>query len=95
MRPLLTADNLQTRVKFCLDHVDKSVNAYHDMMDVVHVDEKYFFITVVKRRFILIPDEPEPARKLKSKYHIIKVMVLAAVALPRQMQRESSSLTVS
>ncbi|KAE9265608.1 hypothetical protein PR003_g32404, partial [Phytophthora rubi] len=82
-RPLLTPANLQARIKFCLDHVDTSTNKYRDMMDVIHVDEKYFFLTVVKRRFIMLHDEPDPIRKLKSKRHITKVMMLAAVARPR------------
>ncbi|KAE8896586.1 hypothetical protein PF003_g19167 [Phytophthora fragariae] len=81
-RPLLTPANLQARIKFCLDHVDTSTNKYRDMMDVIHVDEKYFFLTVVKRRFIMLHDEPDPIRKLKSKRHITKEM-LAAVARPR------------
>jgi transposase-like protein len=82
-RPLLTPANLQARIKFCLDHVDLSINKYRDMMDVIHVDEKYFFLTVVKRRFIMLHDEPDPVRKLKSKRHITKVMILSAVARPR------------
>ncbi|OWZ20461.1 hypothetical protein PHMEG_0005132 [Phytophthora megakarya] len=82
-RPCLTADNMQERVKFCIDHVDMNAYTYKDMMDVIHVDEKYFYLTVMKRRFILLLDEPEPVRKLKSRRHITKVMMLAAVARPR------------
>ncbi|KAL4115494.1 hypothetical protein PRIC2_013655 [Phytophthora ramorum] len=77
-RPMLTVDSLKARIKFCL--ADTSINKYRDMMDMVHVDHKYFFLTVVKRRFIILHDEPEPARKLKKKRHILKVMMLAAVA---------------
>ncbi|OWZ04662.1 hypothetical protein PHMEG_00023400 [Phytophthora megakarya] len=82
-RPRLTADNMQERVKFCIDHVDTNAYTYKDMMDVIHVDEKYSYLTVVKRRFILLLDETEPVRKLKSGRHITKVMMLAAVARPR------------
>uniref|UniRef100_H3GLK1 Transposase Tc1-like domain-containing protein n=1 Tax=Phytophthora ramorum TaxID=164328 RepID=H3GLK1_PHYRM len=77
-RPMLTVDSLKARIKFCL--ADTSINKYRDMMDMVHVDHKYFFLTVVKRRFIILHDEPEPTRKLKKKRHIMKVMMLAAVA---------------
>ncbi|KAH7488765.1 uncharacterized protein KRP23_2710 [Phytophthora ramorum] len=80
---MLTAYNLRARIKFCLGHEDTSVNKYRDMMDMIHVDEKYFFLLVVKRRSIMLHDEPEPARKLKSKWHITKVMMLVAVARPR------------
>ncbi|KAL4170483.1 hypothetical protein KRP22_008592 [Phytophthora ramorum] len=62
---MLTAYNLRARIKFCLGHEDTSVNKYRDMMDMIHVDEKYFFLLVVKRRSIMLHDEPEPARKLK------------------------------
>ncbi|KAH7488007.1 hypothetical protein KRP22_009354 [Phytophthora ramorum] len=82
-RPMLTTDNLKVRIKFCLDHVDTSVNKYRDMMALIQVDKKYLFLTVVKWRIIMIHDEPEPARKLKSKRHITKVMKLAAVTRPR------------
>ncbi|KAG6956883.1 hypothetical protein JG687_00010325 [Phytophthora cactorum] len=64
--PLLTEDNLQARLKFCFDHVNKTDNMYVDMTDIIHVN-----------------DEPEPVRKLKSKRHITKVMMLSAVARPR------------
>uniref|UniRef100_H3GTP8 Uncharacterized protein n=1 Tax=Phytophthora ramorum TaxID=164328 RepID=H3GTP8_PHYRM len=63
---MLTAYNLRARIKFCLGHEDTSVNKYRDMMDMIHVDEKYFFLLVVKRRSIMLHDEPEPARKLKN-----------------------------
>jgi hypothetical protein len=53
------------------------------MYDVVHVDEKLFYVTEVKKRFYLLPDEDIPYRPLKHKSHITKVMFLAAVARPR------------
>ncbi|KAG6965694.1 hypothetical protein JG688_00007083 [Phytophthora aleatoria] len=81
--PLLTEDNLQARLKFCFDHVKKTDNMYVDMTDIIPVDKKYFYLTVVKRRFILLHNEPEPVRKLKSKRHITKVMMLSAVARQR------------
>ncbi|KAE9063515.1 hypothetical protein PF010_g28967 [Phytophthora fragariae] len=82
-RPLLTPANLQARIKFCLDHVDTSTNKYRDMVDVIHVDEKYFSLTLLKRRFIMLHVEPDRIRKLKSKRHINKMMMLATVARPR------------
>ncbi|KAE8984945.1 hypothetical protein PF010_g14980 [Phytophthora fragariae] len=53
------------------------------MEDVIHVDEKLFYMTTVKRRNVLLPDEAVPTRRVRSKRHIPKVMVLAAVARPR------------
>ncbi|GMF22012.1 unnamed protein product [Phytophthora fragariaefolia] len=67
----------------CFDHVDTSTNHCIDMIDVIHVDEKYFFLTVVKRRFIMLHNEAVPIRKLKSKRHITTVMMLMALARPQ------------
>jgi hypothetical protein len=53
------------------------------MYDVVHVDEKLFYVTEARKRFYLLPDEDIPYRPLKHKSHITKVMFLAAVARPR------------
>ena len=53
------------------------------MLDVIHVDEKWFYITRDKRRYYLHPDEDEPHRQCKNKRFITKVMFLAAVARPR------------
>ena len=56
---------------------------FNEMMDVVHVDEKWFYMTQNTRRYYLAPDEEEPHRTTKSKRYSTKVMFLAAVARPR------------
>ncbi|KAG4043847.1 hypothetical protein PC123_g20691 [Phytophthora cactorum] len=53
------------------------------MYDTVHVDEKLFYMTQVRRSFYLLPGEPESERSVRSKRYITKVMMLAAVARPR------------
>mmetsp|Transcript_14806 Transcript_14806/g.21169 ORF Transcript_14806/g.21169 Transcript_14806/m.21169 type:complete len:280 (-) Transcript_14806:44-883(-) len=53
---------------------------FDEMMDVVHVDEKWFYMTQNTRRYYLAPDEQEPHRTAKSKRYSTKVMFLAAVA---------------
>ncbi|KAE9073614.1 hypothetical protein PF005_g10442 [Phytophthora fragariae] len=80
---MLTEENKMKRISFSLDHVDPMTHLFDDMEDVVHVDEKLFYLSKVKRRCVLLPDEPKPVIRLKSKRHIPKVMVLAAVARPR------------
>ena len=45
-----------------------------DMMDHIHMDEKWFYL--------LLPEEKNPKRCVKSKSHITKVMFLCAVAHP-------------
>ena len=50
---------------------------------MVHIDEKWFYLTEEKGRYYLEKDEIEPHRQIKSKIFITKVMFLAAVARPR------------
>ncbi|ETW03779.1 hypothetical protein H310_05145 [Aphanomyces invadans] len=56
---------------------------FDDLMDYVHVDEKWIFTTKVKHTYYLAPGEEPPHRTCKSKTHIMKVMFLSAVARPR------------
>ncbi|KAF0708326.1 hypothetical protein AaE_013262 [Aphanomyces astaci] len=49
----------------------------------VHVDEKWFCVTKVKRTLYLYDDEVLAGRAAKSKKFITKVMFLAVVACPR------------
>ncbi|KAH9132635.1 hypothetical protein AeRB84_015336 [Aphanomyces euteiches] len=49
----------------------------------VHIDEKWFFLTKVKRRHYAYDDEVVPRRSGKSRHFVTKVMFLAAVARPR------------
>lgn len=53
------------------------------MSNVVHVDEKWFYVHKVSSTFILSLDEQPPHLSCPSKRFIAKVMFLAAVARPR------------
>ncbi|ETV71735.1 hypothetical protein, variant [Aphanomyces astaci] len=86
VKPALTEANKIVRLKWALDSVQTNAAGgfnFSDMMDTVHVDEKMFFATCVKKTFYLAPGEEPPHRTAKSKRHIIKVMFLSAVARPR------------
>ncbi|KAG3088615.1 hypothetical protein PI124_g14326 [Phytophthora idaei] len=80
---MLSEGNKTKRIAFCVEHASAATHLFDDMEDVVHIDEKLFYMSKIKRRFVLLPDEPEPVHRFKSKRHIPKVMVLAAVARPR------------
>ena len=57
-----------------------------DMMNEVHVDEKWFFLCKESNSYILIADEEEPPKRyVKHKSHIQKVMFLCAQARPRMV----------
>ena len=53
-----------------------------DMMDCIHVDEKWFFLSRQRERYLLLLEEKNSKRCVKSKLHITKVMFLCAVAHP-------------
>ena len=50
----------------------------------VHIDEKWFYLTKEKRKYILAPGEQAPNRTVQHKSHITKVMFLSAIARPRK-----------
>ena len=52
------------------------------MRDQTHLDEKWFFLTREKERYLLVSDKKNPKRCVKHKSHITKVMFLCAVARP-------------
>ena len=56
---------------------------FNNMHDVVHIDEKWFYMNQNTRQYYLGSNEDKPERKVKSKRFGIKVMFLAAVARPR------------
>ncbi|ETV77485.1 hypothetical protein H257_08896 [Aphanomyces astaci] len=86
VKPLLTEVNMVARVEHCLRFLRRMPGGgrvFENMHDYVHVDEKWFFLTKVKRRFYVYDDEELALRSVKSKRFITKVMFLAAVARPR------------
>ncbi|KAF0705499.1 hypothetical protein AaE_014485 [Aphanomyces astaci] len=84
-KPFLTEDNERSRVKHAMSFLFQSSKkiTFSNMHNFVHVDEKWFFLTTVKKRYYAYEDEVLPSRYLKSKRFITKVMFLAAVARPR------------
>ncbi|XP_057789161.1 uncharacterized protein LOC131006021 [Salvia miltiorrhiza] len=86
IRPDLTAPNKLLRLKFSLEQIeyDRICMAlkFKPMHNVVHIDEKWFYITKTNHRFYLTPQETEPHRTCKSKKFITKVMFMCAVCRP-------------
>ena len=86
VKPILTDKNKMDRLEFCLSKVSLAINGdllFDDLYDYVHIDEKWFYLTEVKRSYYLMLNEEEPERNCKSKRFITKVMFMAAVARPR------------
>ena len=82
LRPSLTEENELYRYEFCRGEIREN-GLFKDMLDRVHVDEKWFYCDLVTKRVFLADDEQEPYRTTKHKSHIDKVMFLCAVARPR------------
>ena len=84
LKPVLTEENKVARLIMALESRDlNDPSKFRDMMDRVHVDEKWFFLSRQRERYLLLPEEKNPKRCVKSKSHITKVMFLCAVARPR------------
>ncbi|XP_042019041.1 uncharacterized protein LOC121766872 [Salvia splendens] len=82
----LTDANKLARLKWCLSKIQPTINAgrvqFESIDNVVHIDEKWFYMTKSSDRYYLLPDEAEPYRACKSKRFITKVMFMCAVSRP-------------
>ena len=56
---------------------------FKSMHDTVHIDEKWFYLTQIKKTLYLALDEEPPERNCKSKRFITKVKFMAATARPQ------------
>ena len=83
VKPFLTEANMRSCLAFCKAHVNLNEGLFDNMHDVVHIDEKWFYMNQNTRRYYLGSNKDKPERKVKSKRFGIKVMFLAAVARPR------------
>jgi hypothetical protein len=84
-KPVLMDANKAHRVNFCMAHIGLLNHRYtfHDMLDTVCIDEKWFYVSQPPVKCYIAPDEEEPHRAAKSKQFITKVMFLCVVAHPR------------
>ncbi len=54
------------------------------MFNRVDIDEKWFYLTQINTRYILVPGEKPPHWAAPHKNHIPKAMCLTAMARPRK-----------
>ncbi|XP_074293660.1 uncharacterized protein LOC141620774 [Silene latifolia] len=82
----LTDENMFNRLIFSLSKLsyDKISNSlkFKDMGNIVHIDEKWFYISQDGATFFLLSEEIDPYRHCQSKSFITKVMFMAAVSRP-------------
>lgn len=86
LKPYLTEENKATRLFYAALEVEKKQSGgfqFHASDNVVHVDEKWFWMTEATYRYYLAHGELPRHRTVKHKNHVVKVMFLAATARPR------------
>ncbi|KAI9083257.1 hypothetical protein K1719_034789 [Acacia pycnantha] len=75
------------QLQFCLTMIENGSIigdlTFKSMHNIVHLDEKWFYMTKKNANYYLLPGEEEPLRTTKNKNFIGKVMFLVAVARPR------------
>ena len=59
MKPALTKEHMEERLKWCESFI-KEDGTYKDMMEYTHVFEKWFYLGKVKNHFYMLPEEAEP-----------------------------------
>ena len=84
LKPTLTEENKMSRMELALSFIDKNnTSKFEDMEDLIHIDEKWFYLTKDGQRFIIVSDKEEPYRHVQHKSFLTKIMFLYAVARPR------------
>ena len=84
LKPTLMEENKMSRMELALSFVDKNnTSKFENMEDLIHVNEKWFYLTKDGQRFIILADEEEPYRHVQHKSFLTKIMFLCAVARPR------------
>ena len=82
-KSILTEENKLARLLMANHfHDPQDPSKYQDLRDCIHLDEKWFFLTQEKERYLLVSDEKNPKHCVKHKSHITKVMFLCTVARP-------------
>ena len=84
LKPALMDENKVSRMELALLFIDKNdTSKFEHMEDLIHVDEKWFYLMKDGQYFIIAVDEAEPCRHVQHKSFLTKIMFLCVVARPR------------
>ena len=84
LKPTLTDENKMSRMELALLFIDKNnTSKFENMEDLIHIDEKWFYLMKDGQCFIITADEEEPYRHVQHKSFLTKIMFLCVVARPR------------
>ena len=71
-------------MELALLFIDKNgTSKFEHMEDLIHIDEKWFYLMKDGQCFIIVADEAEPYRHVQHKSFLTKIMFLCAVERPR------------
>lgn len=78
LKPSMTDANKIKRLQFCISMLDDDGLAtpcpfFKKMDNVVHIDEKWFYMTQISNNYYLLPGEPRPLRTVQNKNSIGKL----------------------
>ena len=91
LKPTLTEENKMSRMELALSFADKNnTSKFENMEDLIHIDEKWFYLMKDGQRFIIAADEEEPYRHVQHMSFLTKIMFLCAVARPRYDTRKNA-----
>ena len=84
LKPMLTEENKMSRMELALSFVNKNnTSKFENMEDLIHIDEKWFYLRKDGQHFIIAADKEEPYRHVQLKSFLMKIMFLCAEARPR------------
>ena len=84
LKPTLTEENKMSRMELALSFIQKNnTSKFENMEDLIHIDEKWFYLMKDGQCFIIVVDEEEPYRHVQHKLFLMKIMFLCEVARPR------------
>ncbi|XP_021764232.1 uncharacterized protein LOC110728869 [Chenopodium quinoa] len=85
-KPLLTSDHKVARLRWILSHINPITGnedpTFVDMRNVIHCDEKWFYLNPDKRRFYLLSSEEDPYMAVQSRRFKLKPMFMETIGKP-------------
>ncbi|MCL7025149.1 hypothetical protein MKW94_025220 [Papaver nudicaule] len=79
IKPAFTTEIKKARLEFCLEKIQENL-VFEGMYNVIHIDEKWFYMTKTTENYYLHPEEEDPHRTCQSKRFIKKASLSACKA---------------
>lgn len=87
IKPHLKNHHKRAQLQFCLSVIDHTSlpdePKFIDMYNIVHIDEKWFYMSINTEKYYLLPVEEDLLCQCQSSHYIGKVMFLVAMGRPK------------